>query len=107
MMKQTAAPHALWLIPAVSFAAPNGRDRWRWPLIASFSTAVVTVAICLPFFRPDSWQQLLDAVISHNFEYTGAKLERAYYARLHVTHIDVTPFSNRALVDRRNSPSFR
>jgi hypothetical protein len=92
MMKQTAAPHILWLLPSLVFFASNRRDKLRWPMIAGLASAIVVVIVCLPYVLSGAGRQLLDGVILHNLEYSGAKLEKAFYTRLGVSMIDVAMF---------------
>lgn len=88
MMKQTAAPHALWLFGGLIFVAPTQRDRWRWPLIACLVAVAVAAAISAPYFRVGAGRELLDGVIWHNLEYRGGQLERAFKLRAHVPVIE-------------------
>jgi hypothetical protein len=91
MMKQTAAPHVLWFLPALVFAAKN-QNRVRWPLIATAAATITVLSICMPYFLQGGGTQLLDGVIFHNFEYTNAKLEKAFYDRLDWINLDVELF---------------
>lgn len=91
-MKQTAAPHAVWLLPTVAVISPTRSDKWRWPVLAGLIAMFVVVLVCIPYVLHGAGTQLFDAVVTHNFEYTGAKLERAYYQRIHVSLLDVATF---------------
>ncbi len=92
MMKQTAASHVIWLLPALAFAAPKPRGRWRWPLVASVSGSVVIGLVCLPYFVAGAGRELMDAVVLHNFEYARGQLERAFRERAHVRGLDIASF---------------
>lgn len=92
MMKQTAAPHILWLIPALAFSAEKRKQRFLWPIVCVAVSAAVVLVVCAPYLTRGAWQQLYDGVISHNLEYSRAQLEKAYDNRLIVSSPDVDIF---------------
>jgi hypothetical protein len=92
MMKQTAAPHVLWLIPALAFAAPTRKHRLLWPFVALIASASVVLLVCAPYFIGGAGKQMLDGVIYHNLEYSRAQLEKAFYDKIGEGGLDVDPF---------------
>jgi hypothetical protein len=92
VMKQTSFPHALWLLPAVGFSASAGKRRFQWPLVAAAMAAVVLAVVSIPYVIAGAGREMLDGIVWHNFEYSGAKLERAFYGRFDPAHLDIRPF---------------
>lgn len=92
MMKQTAAPHALWLIPALAFSGANRKQRLLWPIVAVAVSAGVVLILCVPYLIGGAWKQLLDGVIFHNLEYSHAQLEKAFDNRMVASVADVDIF---------------